>query len=59
VEVSCTYLAEVSFRKITAGAVEITRRVGNDVVLRCKLLFCGGLCYLHVQSFILDCIDPE
>ena len=56
---SCTYLAEVSFSKITAGAVEITRYVGNGVVLICILLLCGGSCYFHVQSFILDCIDPE
>lgn len=56
---SFTYLAKVSFRKITAGAVEITRCVGNEVVLICKLLLCGGSCYLHVQSLISDCTDPE
>ena len=56
---SCTYLAEVFFRKITAGTVEITRCVGNDVVLISKLLLCGGSCYLHVESIILDCIDSE
>lgn len=33
---SCNHLAEVSFGKITVGAVEITRCVGNDVVLICK-----------------------
>jgi hypothetical protein len=38
---SCTYLAEVSFRKITVGAVEITKCVGNDVVLICKFCFVG------------------
>ena len=55
----CTYRAEASFRKITAGAVEITTCVGNDVVLICKLLLCGGSCHLHVQNFILECIDLE
>jgi len=51
---SCTYLAEVSCSQDYCG-----RCVGNDVVLICKLLLCGGSCYLHVQGLILDGIDPE
>ena len=57
---SCTHPPYwCSSRKITAGAVEIKRCVGNDVVLICKLLLPGGSCYLHVQGFILDGVDPE